>query len=95
MIIIKKRENMNLNEFYFFNSLDEKELNELKEISSVKKYSKGEILFYRGDDSNYLYLLVSGMVKLYKHDFRDNEVLIHNIAAPSFIGEMANYDEKP
>lgn len=84
---------MNLKEFYFFNTLNEKELEELKDISIVKKYSKGEILFYTGDESNYLHLIIKGVVKLYKHDYRDNEILIHNINAPSFIAEIANYDD--
>jgi len=86
---------MNLKEFYFFSSLDEKELNELNEISILKKYSKGELLFYAGDESKYLHFLVRGVVRLYKHDFRDNEILIHNINAPSFIAEIANYEDTP
>lgn len=86
---------MNLKEFYFFSSLDEKELKELNEISILKKYSKGELLFYAGDESKYLHFLVRGVVRLYKHDFRDNEILIHNINAPSFIAEIANYEDTP
>lgn len=94
-MFIKKREVMNLKEFYFFNTLDENEIEELEKISIFKKYSKNEILFYRGDESKYLYLLVSGVVKLYKHDHKDNEIIIHNINAPSFIAEIANYEEHP
>lgn len=86
---------MDLKDFYFFNCLDEKEIKELEEISILKKYSKGQILFYEGDESKYLHLLTSGVVKLYKHDFRDNEIVIHNINAPSFIAEIINYEEKP
>ncbi len=86
---------MNLKEFYFFSSLDEKELNELNDISILKKYSKGELLFYSGEESKYLHFLVKGVVRLYKHDFRDNEILIHNINAPSFIAEIANYEDTP
>lgn len=85
---------MNLKQFYFFSSLEDKELEELEKISILKKYSKNEILFYAGDESKYLHLLVSGVVKLYKHDYKDNEILIHNLNAPSFIAEIANYEEK-
>jgi len=86
---------MNLKEYYFFSSLDDKELEKLKEISFLKKYTKGEILFYSGDESKYLHFLVKGVVRLYKHDFKDSEVLIHNINAPSLIAEIANYEEHP
>lgn len=93
-MFIKKREIMNLKKFYFFSTLEEKEIEELEKISIFKKYSKNEILFYAGDESKYLHLLVSGVVKLYKHDYKDNEILIHNINAPSFIAEIANYEEQ-
>ncbi len=51
--------------------------------------------FYSGEESKYLHFLVKGVVRLYKHDFRDNEILIHNINAPSFIAEIANYEDTP
>ncbi len=86
---------MNLKQFYFFSSLEEEELEQLEKISILKKYSKNEILFYAGDESKYLHLIVKGVVKLYRHDYKDNEILIHNLNAPSFIAEIANYEEKP
>mgnify|MGYP000330181336 CR=1 FL=1 len=86
---------MNIHEYYFFDSLDEKEKKELEKISRKKSYKKDEILFYKGDEAKYLYLLVSGIVKVYKHDYKDNEVIIHNLRAPTFIAEIANYEEIP
>ncbi|MGB5920256.1 Crp/Fnr family transcriptional regulator [Arcobacter sp.] len=86
---------MNIHEYYFFDSLDEKEKKELGKISRKKSYKKDEILFYKGDEAKYLYLLVSGIVKVYKHDYKDNEVIIHNLRAPTFIAEIANYEEIP
>ncbi|WP_419764663.1 MAG: Crp/Fnr family transcriptional regulator [Arcobacter sp.] len=86
---------MNIHEFYFFDSLDEKEKKELEKISRKKHYKKDEILFYKGEEAKYLYLLVSGIVKVYKHDYKDNEIIIHNLRAPTFIAEIANYEEIP
>ncbi len=86
---------MNIHEYYFFDSLDEKEKKELEKISRKKNYKKDEILFYKGDEAKYLYLLVSGIVKVYKHDYKDNEIIIHNLTAPTFIAEIANYEEVP
>lgn len=86
---------MTIDEFYFFDSLDEKEKKELEQISKKKKFKKDEILFYRGEEAKYLYLLVSGIVKVYKHDYKDNEIIIHNLMAPTFIAEIANYDNIP
>ncbi|WP_417325740.1 Crp/Fnr family transcriptional regulator [Halarcobacter sp.] len=84
-----------LKEFYLFNSLDSKDLELLKSISFEKKFTKDELVFYKGDESKYLLLLISGCVKIYRHDFKDNEVTIHNIKAASFIAELANYENIP
>lgn len=64
-------------DYKYFSFLEEKDLDKLKDISIKKTYKKDEILFYKGDESKYLYLLVSGIAKLYTHDFKDNEVVIH------------------
>lgn len=80
-------------DFYFFSFLNEKDLIRLKEISVKKYYNKNEILFYRGDKPRYLHFLIKGIVKLYTHDHKDNEVIIHNLMAPSLIAEIANYQE--
>lgn len=84
-----------LKDYYFFSSLNDKELEKLKEISFSKKFSKGDILFYKDEKSKYLHLLSKGVVKVYKHDFKDNEIVIHHINAISFIAEIANYEEIP
>lgn len=84
---------LELNDFYFFNFLNDAELKRLKEITIKKKFNKDEILFYRGDEPKYLHLLVSGIAKLYTYDHKDNEVLIHNLMAPSLIAEIVNYED--
>ena len=80
-------------DYKYFSFLEEKDLDKLKDISIKKTYKKDEILFYKGDESMYLYLLVSGIVKLYTHDFKDNEVVIHNLIGPALIAEIMNYEE--
>lgn len=82
-----------LDDFSFFSFLKEEDLLRLKEISIKKQYNKGEILFYKGDQPRYLHLLIKGIVKLYTYDYKDNEVVIHNLLAPSLIAEIANYEE--
>jgi len=85
---------MDLKNFYFFNSLSKEELTDLEDISIIKKYSKGQLLFFSGDEPKYLHLLLTGVVKLYKHDFRDKEIVLHHINGPSFVAEISNYEEK-
>lgn len=86
---------MRLEEFWFFTSLNEKELKALQNITIKKEYKKGEILFYAKDEPRFLHLLSSGIVKLYKHDFKENEVVLHHLCAPNLIAEIANFEESP
>jgi CRP-like cAMP-binding protein len=82
-----------LDDFNFFNFLKSEDLERLKNISVKKYYNKDEILFYKADEPRYLHLLVKGIVKLYTHDHKNNEVIIHNLMGPSLIAEIVNYEE--
>lgn len=84
-----------LTSFYMFSDLSSKDLLYLEEISFEKKFTKDELIFYKGDESKYLLFLASGCVKIYRHDFKDNEITIHNINPASFIAELANYEKMP
>ena len=86
---------MKLDKFWFFESLSDTDLKELKNITIKKSYKKGDILFYADDKPRFLHLLADGTVKLYKHDFKDNEVVLHNLNAPNLIAEIANFEEIP
>ena len=86
-------ERKELDDFHFFNFLKEEDLQKLKEISVKKYFNKDEILFYRGEEPKYLHLLIKGIAKLYTYDHKDNEVIIHNLMAPSLIAEIVNYEE--
>ena len=80
-------------DYDFFSFLGEEGVEKLKKISVKKSFTKGEILFYKGDESKYLHFLIKGIVKLYTHEFKDNEVVIHNLMAPSLVAEIMNYEE--
>lgn len=80
-------------DYSYFSFLGQKDLDRLKDISFKKHYKKDEIIFYKGDESKYLHFLIRGITKLYTHDFKDNEVVIHNLLSPSFIAEIVNYEE--
>lgn len=86
-------ENSGFEDFQFFNFLKKEDLIRLKEISIKKYFNKDEILFYKGDEPKYLHLLIKGIAKLYTYDHKDNEVIIHNLMAPSLVAEIVNYEE--
>jgi len=56
-----------------FEELNNVENNRLYEISQIKNYSKGNIVFYEGDKPEKLHLLLDGIIKVYKVDPKGNE----------------------
>ena len=63
LIAVKKERKMDsiskkYGDYKYFSFLEEKDLDKLKDISIKKTYKKDEILFYKGDESKYLHLLV-------------------------------------
>ncbi len=86
---------LDLKSHYFFESLNDEEFKELQKISKKVSYKKGSILFYEKEESSSLILLVEGVVKIYKTDLKNNEVIMRRIHATSFIAEMATFEKIP
>lgn len=84
-----------LKNFYFFDQLSQKELEELANISIKKSYAKDEIIFYEKDTPKSLILISKGRVKVYKSDMKLNEVILKHFTPYSFVAEMAVLNEIP
>ncbi|XPV68078.1 MAG: Crp/Fnr family transcriptional regulator [Halarcobacter sp.] len=83
---------MELNKIYLFEDLEEKEIKEIEKIASIKNFNKDNILFYEGDESKYLYILLEGEVKLYKVMSQDRELVLKHFYKNEFIAEVANFE---
>ena len=57
-----------------------------------RRYDKGCIIFYSGESSQYLHILVRGTVKLYKHNANADELVLHYFKNQSLLGEMATFE---
>lgn len=79
----------------FFSKFTEDDIEKLKSISTQKKFHKDEILFYEGDEPNYLYILLDGVLKAYKTNFKSQEVFLHQLLPVSFVAELANFENIP
>ena len=75
-----------------FSKLSEESIKKLEKISTFKKYNSGEILFYEGDDPGILYILVDGVLRLYKTDPKGNEIYIHQFVPTGLVGELACFE---
>jgi CRP/FNR family transcriptional regulator len=78
-----------------FEHLNKDELNKLFTISRKKDFVSGEILFYEKDQPKSLILLLDGVLKIYKTDAKNNEVVMHRFHQKSLIAEMAIMENIP
>ena len=84
-----------LSDIPMFSDLDKKFHKELKESIYIKRFTKNSIVFYEGDESDYLYILLDGSVKLYKTSPKGSQVQIRRMIAPNTIGEYACFEKVP
>jgi len=77
-----------------FSALGETYIKELQNAIHIKHYTKDSILFYEGDKSEYLHILLEGSVKLYKTSPKGNHIQINRLTAPSLIAEFACFEQE-
>ena len=83
-----------LQEIPMFSALGETYIKELQNAIHIKHYTKDSILFYEGDKSEYLHILLEGSVKLYKTSPKGNHIQINRLTAPSLIAEFACFEQE-
>ena len=79
----------------FFEHLDDRELKLLLSISRKRTFSQGEILFYEKDKAQHLTMVLEGVVKIYKIDPKNNEIVLHRFRSKSLVAEMAVFEGIP
>ena len=79
----------------FFENLDDKQLELLSSFTQKKSYEKDSILFYEKDEPNSLILLIEGILKVYKTDPKNNEIIMHRFSPVSMVAEMALLEGMP
>jgi CRP/FNR family transcriptional regulator len=83
-----------LEEIPMFSALGQNYLKELQEQIHIKKYTKESIVFYEGDYSEYLHILMEGSVKLYKTSPKGSQIQINRFSAPGLIAEYAIFEKE-
>jgi CRP/FNR family transcriptional regulator len=83
-----------LEDIPMFSALGEAHLKELNNAIYVKQYAKDSIVFYEGDESEYLHILLKGDVKLYKTSPKGSQIQINRFSAPSLIAEFACFEKE-
>ena len=83
-----------LKDIPIFSALDDNHLKELHDAIHVKQYEKNSIIFYEGDQSHYLHILLEGDVKLFKTSPKGSQIQINRFHAPTLIAEFACFEKE-
>jgi CRP/FNR family cyclic AMP-dependent transcriptional regulator len=81
-----------LKSIYYFAGLDNKELEAIKPYFSEKSISKGEIILREGEWSDYLYFLITGLVKVYKTSQNGKEQILHIAPPGDSLNDISTFD---
>jgi CRP/FNR family transcriptional regulator, dissimilatory nitrate respiration regulator len=81
-----------LKKIYLFSGLNEDELNMLKEITRIKKFSKGEIIFFDTEPYRGFYIVLEGLVKIYKISKDGREHILHIIEPNNTFAEVPLFE---
>ena len=86
---------LQLQNIVLFKDVDEETIQNIESFTTIQKVSKDNIIFYEGDESKHLYLLVKGVIKLYKTSSSHKEIVLKYFHENELIGEVANFEEIP
>jgi len=86
---------LKIEEIPMFANLDKKFHKDLYDSIYIRHFTKHSILFYEGDSSDYLHILLDGQVRLYKTSPKNTMVQLHRLNTPAIIGEYACLEQAP
>ena len=78
-----------LQKLYLFSKMNEQELEELSQICTRHHYDADTVVFLQGEKGKHLLILIEGIVSVYKHDDKGNEIIINYFKPTSLIAEPA------
>lgn len=78
-----------------FADLPPDELALLAARATIRSFPKNAILINEGDQSDSLYLILSGLVKVYVSDDEGREMLLDMMGAGEYFGELSLIDQEP
>lgn len=84
-----------LKDITLFSGIDDESLQYLEKVAVKKSYPKNTILFSKGDETDSLYIIKSGMVKAIIVDEEGKEMILSIHRPGEYFGEMSLIDKEP
>ncbi|MFH1647823.1 MAG: Crp/Fnr family transcriptional regulator [Chloroflexota bacterium] len=82
-----------LAKMHYFAGLTPDELQEVRKyIAFEKRIEKGQTLLFEGDQSEYMYLIVSGAVKVYKRSANGKEQILNITTNGDSLNDVSTFD---
>lgn len=78
-----------------WNTLSEKEREEVSSCVELVHYAKNEVIHYEGDDSTYVWMLLSGKVRIYKEGIGQRQQIIRLLKPYDIFGYRACIANEP
>ncbi|UUX34683.1 Crp/Fnr family transcriptional regulator [Fundicoccus culcitae] len=76
-----------------FNHLEDDQMNEIMQVAQSRQYKKGEMIYMAGDESDALYIVSSGKIRIYRLSESGKEQLVRILTPGEFTGELALFRE--
>lgn len=73
----------------FFYDMAEEDLAVLVDFMEIREQSASRYIFKEGDETDSVYFIIAGAVKVVKKISKDNEELLSTIEATNFFGDLA------
>jgi CRP/FNR family cyclic AMP-dependent transcriptional regulator len=77
-----------------FRDLPAEDIEALAQIAQRRRVECDTVLFFEGDPGDAAYIVLAGCVDLVLQDLEGNQLLLQQVAAGGYFGEMALLDEK-
>jgi len=72
-----------------FSDMDEQEISGIRSIMETNFYAPGQTILHEGDQSDHFHVIVEGSVDFIINDADGNEIIIDDISAGGFFGELS------
>lgn len=79
---------MILQDIPLFSELTVDELRKLTALSSLKNYKKEEYVFHEGDEFKGIFIVLKGLIKIFKISPQGKEYILHLLTKPHIFGDV-------
>jgi len=76
-----------------FNHLEQEEMDEINTSAQTVSYKRGEIIYHAGEQSDALYIVHEGKIKIYDLSESGKQQLLRILKTGDFTGELALFNE--